>query len=64
MKNWRTTLFGIVTAVGLGLANAQQVGVKLPDWASTIGVIAAVAGAAGTGAQAKDKNVTGGTVRQ
>jgi hypothetical protein len=57
MKNWKTTLCGVIAAA------AQGVAVKFPEYA----VIAEIVSAAAIGALgfcAKDKNVTGGTVPQ
>ena len=63
MKNWKTTLFGIL----LGLSTAlSQYGVKIGhvgqgDYLGLVQVIAAI----GLGASAKDGNPTGtGTVTQ
>lgn len=55
MKNWKTTLFGTLQAVGLILVAASPAESEL----KTIGAILAAAGAAGQGASAKDKDVTG-----
>lgn len=54
MANWKTTLFGLITAAGLFMQSQSGILVK-------IGEILSIAGAAGTGLVAKDKNVTGGT---
>lgn len=58
MKNWKTTLFGGLTAAGLGLAQSDDPILK------TIGQILCVVGPILLGLFAKDSNVTGGTVPQ
>jgi hypothetical protein len=58
MKNWKTTLFGGITAAGMGLATTDDAILK------TIGQILAVLGPVLMGIFAKDANVTGGTVTQ
>ena len=62
MKNWKTTVFGLILA---GLLGLQNYGVKLGHvgQGDYIGLATAVAAAA-FGASSKDNNVTGGTVRQ
>ena len=49
--SWQTSLFGILTAVGLAL-----VPLKDPAWLTTVGTILAAIGAAGTGLSARDNN--------
>ena len=58
MKNWKTTLFGGMTAAGMGLSQSDDPVLK------TIGQILAVLGPVLLGMFAKDGNVTGGTVTQ
>ncbi len=58
MKNWKTTLFGGITAAGLGLSQADDAVLK------TIGQIMAILGPVLMGFFAKDSTVTGGTVQQ
>lgn len=58
MKNWKTTLGGLITAVGIF---AVKILTKQPISAEDV-VIAS--GVLGIGATAKDHNVTGGTVVQ
>lgn len=53
MKNWKTTIGGLVTAVGLFLANQDNPTLKL------VGQVLAPIGASFAGASAKDHNVTG-----
>lgn len=58
LKNWKTSLFGLLTAVGI---IAYKVIAKQPITSEDI----AIAGAAiGIGGSAKDGNVTGGTIKQ
>ena len=57
MKNWKTTLFGCLTAAGAGMS--QQ-----PGTAGQIGQIISIIGPILLGIFAKDGNVTGGTVQQ
>ncbi|MEI6083996.1 MAG: hypothetical protein WCS70_06810 [Verrucomicrobiota bacterium] len=59
MKNWKTTLFGALAAVGLYLSQTYPTGLE-----HTLGVLLSTAGAALAGLFAKDSNVTGGTVVQ
>jgi hypothetical protein len=58
MKNWKTTLFGIITACGVGMSNSDDVIVK------TIGIILGIIGPVLFGVSAKDNNVTGGSKQQ
>lgn len=57
-RNWKTTLGGIITAVGLALTAAPNPPIHIA------GLILAGIGALFTGTYAKDRNVTGGTVTQ
>jgi hypothetical protein len=58
MKNWKTTLFGAITAAGMGMSQSSEAIVQ------TIGQILAVLGPILLGIFSKDANVTGGTVAQ
>lgn len=58
MKNWKTTVGGIVAAAGAAMQASEDGTVKL------IGAILAAVGLVLLGATAKDKNVTGGTTPQ
>lgn len=58
MKNWKTTLFGAITAAGLGMSQSSEAIVQ------TIGQILAVLGPILLGIFSTDANVTGGTVAQ
>jgi putative effector of murein hydrolase len=58
MKNWKTTLSGIITASGVGMIQSDDPTVQL------IGKLLAVIGPVLFGFFAKDNNVTGGTVAQ
>jgi hypothetical protein len=58
MKNWKTTLFGCLTAAGAGMTQSSDSTVQL------IGKILVVIGPVLLGCFAKDNNVTGGTVAQ
>jgi hypothetical protein len=53
MKNWKTTTFGAITAIGVGLAQSEDENLKL------IGQILSVVGPILFGFFAKDYNVTG-----
>ena len=53
MRNWKTTLFGAITAAGAGLIASDDPILK------TIGQILAVVGPVLFGLFAKDANVTG-----
>lgn len=61
MKNWKTTLCGVVAAAATGVAASYAS--SDPVIAKIAGVIAAIATAA-LGFFAKDSNITGGTVSQ
>lgn len=58
MKNWKTTVFGILGAAGVF---AVKIITKKPIDASDITTAISILG---LGAVAKDNNVTGGTVKQ
>ncbi len=58
MKSWKTTLFGAITACGMGLSQTDDPILK------TIGQILAIVGPALMGFFTKDADVTGGTVQQ
>lgn len=57
MKNWKTTLFGALAAIGIALAP------QFPQYTEVIAAFAAVFTALAA-FFAKDNNVTGGTVKQ
>lgn len=58
MKSWKTTLFGAITACGMGLSQTEEPVLK------TIGQILVIIGPVLLGIFSKDANVTGGTVAQ
>lgn len=58
MKNWKTTVSGIITASGVAMQASENPTVKM------IGLILAGVGALLLGGSSKDKNVTGGTKQQ
>lgn len=58
MKNWKTTLFGLLGAIGIALLSSAD------PTLHTIGTIMAALGLGGNGMTAKDNNVTGGTTKQ
>jgi len=58
MKNWKTTLGGLVAAIGPIVAPVLP-----PQW-SWIGAALTALGTGFLGYSAKDSNVTGGTVKQ
>lgn len=58
MKNWKTTLFGALTAAGLGLTQSADPILQV------IGKVLTILGPVLLGLFAKDNNVTGGTVPQ
>lgn len=58
MKNWKTTLFGALTAAGLGMAQSSEGIVQ------TIGQILSIISPVLLGLFCKDSNVTGGAVVQ
>ena len=58
MKNFKTTIGGIITALGAACTQSNDKTVQI------IGLILAILGPLLLGAVAKDANVTGGTVAQ
>lgn len=58
MKNWKTTVGGILSAAGIGLAGGGSGTLHI------VGTILASVGALLMGGAAKDSNVTGGTTQQ
>ena len=58
MKNWKTTIGGILLGIGTPMAATGEGIYK------TIGVALATVGGLILGISAKDNNVTGGTVKQ
>ncbi len=58
MKSWKTTLFGALTAAGLGMIQTEDPTLKL------VGQLMSVLGPVLLGIFAKDGNVTGGTTPQ
>jgi hypothetical protein len=53
MKNWKTTVSGLLAAIGVYLST-----IKDPPWLGTAGTVLMGVGAALTGFLAKDLNVT------
>lgn len=58
MKNWKTTLGGILAAAGVSMQASNDSTIKI------IGGVVAALGLLFMGGSAKDKNVTGGTTQQ
>lgn len=58
MRNWKTTLSGILLAAGLFL-NSEYSPQKDSVWVKRIGNLLAIVGAGLVGVSAKDFNVTG-----
>lgn len=54
MRNWKTTIGGVLSAIGLGLTANPHAGLH------TAGVVLAAVGSLLMGGAAKDHNVTGG----
>lgn len=61
MKNWKTTLSGLVSAAAAFVALSPQLFIRWP-WAVELAKFISVGGLASLGLAAKDKNVTGGTI--
>jgi hypothetical protein len=57
-KNWKTTLFGLLTAAGAYFVASEDSVMKI------VGQVLMIAGPVLMGFFAKDSNVTGGTVAQ
>ena len=56
MKNWKTTIGGLLMTVGLAISQSEDL--------KYFGLILQGAGGIMLGLAAKDSNVTGGTVKQ
>ena len=61
MKNWKTTLSGVVSAAAMFVVFAGQNGLTMPHWATVTASFVLMGGLASMGLAAKDSNVTGGT---
>ncbi len=61
MKNWKTTLFALITAVFGFVMFSPELFEAMP-WLIAIAKYIAAGGLIGLGLSAKDKNVTGGTI--
>jgi hypothetical protein len=55
MKNWRTTIWGLIGAVGIVILSEYDP-LKDPRWLKYVAVIMNAVGAAGVGLFAKDTN--------
>lgn len=65
MKNWKTSLGQIMTAISLVPAALAQLQItEMPSSLQKAGLICAFISFIWTGIQAKDKNVTGGSTQQ
>lgn len=62
MKNWKTTLFGIIGGLAVLFGPRLQGNTEAP--AITVSNVLEAAAVIGLGVAAKDKNVTGGKVQQ
>lgn len=61
MKNWKTTLGNIMTAISLVPAGLSQLGItEMPEPLQKIGLVCAFISFIWTGLKTKDHNVTGG----
>jgi hypothetical protein len=59
MKNWKTTLAGVLSAAGSFVLFAQASGVNVPKMVMLLAAFMQVGGLAGFGIVAKDYNVSG-----
>ena len=60
MKNWKTTLGNIMTAISLVSAGLSQLGItEMPEPLQKIGLVCAFVSFIWTGLKTKDHNVTG-----
>jgi len=60
MKNWRTTLGSIMTAISLVPTGLAQLGItEMPELLQKIGLVCAFISFIWTGLKTKDHNVTG-----
>jgi len=61
MKNWKTTLGSIMTAISLVPAGLSQLGItEMPGTLQKIGLVCAFISFIWTGLKTKDHNVSGG----
>jgi len=61
MKNWKTTLGSVMTAISLVPAGLSQLGItEMPETLQKIGLVCAFISFIWTGLKTKDHNVTGG----
>lgn len=62
MKSWKTSLFGLMAAIGGGIVGAYATGIitadELPRWVKTAAVLMSIVGGSGLGFFARDNNVT------
>jgi len=64
MKNWKTTLGSIMTAISLVPAALVQLEItEMPEYLQKVGIICAFISFIWTGLKSKDHNVTGGNVQ-
>jgi len=64
MKNWMTTVAGIVSAGGSFVLFGQQMNMMFPHWLVVLALFMNVGGLAAFGIVSKQFNVTGGEVGQ
>ena len=66
VTSWKTTVSAAVSAAGMFIifASAAPYNVHFPVWISALAAFMALGGLAGLGINAKDSQVTGGTIVQ
>ena len=66
MKSWKSTLSSVISAAGMFIifASAPPYSVQFPTVVSALAAFMALGGLVSLGVNAKDNNVTGGTIKQ
>lgn len=59
MKNWKTSLFGILASIGMFIGGGNLPGIDLNGVMGKVATILQVAGTTGLALSSKDKDVTG-----
>lgn len=63
LSSYKTSVSAILSAAASFVLFAPQVGMTFPKWATALAMFVSIGGLAALGIEAKDYNVTGGTVQ-